>query len=95
MAKGGARPGAGRKAGPTAKPFRDYVSEEDKAQFVEFMLANYMGDMRLAVWVGDQLMGKAPQTIDHTTLGEALPTPILNVLGNHGHEEGNDPQEKN
>lgn len=61
--RGGKRPGSGRKPGPTAKPFRDYVSEKDKATFVEFMLSNYMADMRLATWVGDQLFGKAAQAI--------------------------------
>jgi hypothetical protein len=64
MAKGGARPGSGRKKGSTTVPqFRNYVSEADRKQFVEFILATYMADMRLAVWLGDQLFGKAPQPL--------------------------------
>jgi hypothetical protein len=64
MAKGGARPGAGRPKGTKTVPqFRDYVSEKDRNQFVEFILDSYMGDMRLAVWLGDHLFGKAPQPL--------------------------------
>ena len=62
--KGGARPGAGRPLGSGNKiKFADFVSDEDRKTFVEFMLSSYMGDMRLATWVGDQLFGKAPQAI--------------------------------
>jgi hypothetical protein len=88
--KGGARPGAGRPKGVhNLKPFRDYVSEDEKVKFAEFILDQYMGDMRLAVWLGNQLYGQAPQSIDHTTKGEAMPTPILNVSSDHSHEEDN------
>lgn len=65
MAKnGGARPGAGRPKGPTLPRFADYVKEEDRKTFVEFILSSYMGDMRVATWMGDQLFGKAPQGIE-------------------------------
>lgn len=77
MANGGKRAGAGRKPGSAWKPFREYVSEEERAKFVEFILDQYMGDMRLAQWFGNQLFGQAPQSIDHTTKGEKLPTPIM------------------
>lgn len=64
MAKGGARPGAGRPKGSITTPrFRDLVSEEEREKFVEFILDQYMGDMRLALWMGDQLFGKAPQPL--------------------------------
>lgn len=64
MSNGGKRSGAGRPKGSTNKVrFSDFVSQKDKDTFVEFMLSNYMGDMRLATWVGDQLFGKAPQSI--------------------------------
>ena len=86
----------GRPKGSTTKVrFADYVSEEDRQTFVEFMLSNYMGDMRLATWVGDQLYGKAPQSVDLTTKGEALPTPILNVLRDNSDKEGNETKEEN
>lgn len=77
MARGGARPGAGRKPGAS---FAQLVSLAEKKKFVEFVLDQYMGDIRLALWMGDQLFGKAPQSIDHTTKGKELPTPILNAL---------------
>lgn len=68
----------GRPKGTTTVPrFADFVGEDEKKKFVEFILDQYMGDMRLALWFGDQLFGRAPQSIDHTTLGEKLPTPIL------------------
>jgi hypothetical protein len=64
MANGGARPGAGRPKGSTNIPsFRDYVTEKDRKTFVEFVLATYMADMRLATWMGDQLFGKAAQPV--------------------------------
>lgn len=59
MAKGGKRPGAGRPKGSTNVPrFSDYISEEERKKFVEFILDNYMGDMRLAQWMGDHLFVK-------------------------------------
>jgi hypothetical protein len=74
MAKGGAQPGAGRPKGSTNVPeFCDYVSEEDRKTFVEFILSTYMSDMRLAVWVGDQLFRKAMQGVE---LGGPDGTPI-------------------
>jgi hypothetical protein len=65
MARGGAQPGAGRPKGSTNVPkFRDYVSNEEREKFVEFILDQYMGDMRLALWLGDQLFGKATQAVE-------------------------------
>ena len=62
--KGGARPGAGRPAGSKTVPqFRDYVSEDERKKFVEFVLDQYMSDIRLATWLVDQLFGKAPQPV--------------------------------
>jgi hypothetical protein len=49
MALGGKRPGAGRPKGSTNVPrFSDYISEKERKTFVEFVLENYMADMRLA-----------------------------------------------
>jgi hypothetical protein len=54
----------GRPKGSTTVPqFRNYVSDAERKKFVKFILASYMGDMRLAVWLGDQLFGKAPQPL--------------------------------
>lgn len=85
MAKGGKRPGAGRPKGTRNVPrLSDYVSEADLKTFVEFILENYMADMRLAVWLGDHLFAKPRQDVDVTTDGEKLPTPLLHVLNNSG-----------
>ena len=92
MAKGGYRPGAGRKKGLT---FAEMVSPAEKRKFVEFILDQYMGDMRLATWMGDHLFVKPVQQIDHTTGGEKLPTPILatlNVQGDHSTTQNTEAQ---
>lgn len=62
MARGGKREGSGRKPGKTYR-LSDYVTETDRKTFVEFMLENYMGDMRLATWVGDHLFSKPPMAV--------------------------------
>ncbi len=69
----------GRPKGTGITPFRDFVSDAERKKFVEFVLDQYMGDMRLAQWFGNQLFGQAPQSIDHTTLGKELPVPILEI----------------
>lgn len=64
MAKGGKQPGAGRPKGSTNTPrFEQYVTEEDRKTFVEFMMSTYMGDMNVAKWVGDHLFAKPAQAI--------------------------------
>lgn len=81
MARGGKQPGAGRPKGSTNVPkFGDYVTEAERKKFVEFVLETYMGDMNLARWMGDHLFAKPVQSIDHTTKGEKLPTPILSTV---------------
>lgn len=67
------------------------VSTAEKQKFVEFILDSYMGDMRLAQWMGDHLFVRPRQDVDVTTNGKELPTPILNVLSNHSDEEGSKP----
>lgn len=83
MARGGKRPGAGRKYGSKSRPsIFEFWDDGDIAEFFEFLKDNYKEDMRLMQWVGDQLMGKPAQSIDHTTKGEKLPTPILSTVEN-------------
>jgi len=65
MAHGGARTGSGRKPGVRSVPrFADLITDEDKQTFKAFMLESYMGDMRLTLWMADQIFGRAPQAID-------------------------------
>lgn len=71
------------------------VSFEERKKFVEFILDTYMGDMRLAVWLGNQLFGQAPQALDVTSDGKELPQPLLYALDNERHEENTPPKETN
>jgi hypothetical protein len=64
---GGKRPGAGRPVGSKNIPcFRDYISDDERKRFVEFVLSTYMEGERLTTWMGDQLFGKAVQQLELT-----------------------------
>lgn len=64
MAKGGARPGAGRPRGIKDKPhIAHYWTEDQIVEFFESMYKRQKKDPRIAIWCGDQLSGKAPQAI--------------------------------
>jgi len=54
----------GRPKGSTNVPrFADYVSEDDRKTFVDFVLSTYMENPILTKWVGEQLFRKPPQDI--------------------------------
>jgi len=81
MARGGKREGAGRPEGTRNKrDFLAYWNDAEISEFAEFVKDAYKEDMRILGWVGDQIFGKPQQSIDHTTLGKELPTPILNAI---------------
>lgn len=40
----------------------------------------------------DRVFGKAQQSVDHTTLGEKMPTPLLHVLHNNGDNKNSSAQ---
>lgn len=63
MAKGGARPGAGRPKGSKMLDLRDYMKEKDIKEFFTYLMTTYQTDSRIAVWVADHLFGKAPQPL--------------------------------
>jgi hypothetical protein len=89
---GGKRKGAGRPKGSTNVPrFSDYITEKDRKTFVEFVLETYMGDMRLAQWMGDHLFAKPPTTIagdpDNRT-----PIPIMHVQRDNSDSKGRGPK---
>ena len=64
MARGGARPGAGRKKGGKEKPhISSYWSETDIKNYFEHLKTKYPESDRIATWIGDQLCGKAVQPI--------------------------------
>lgn len=62
MARGGARPGAGRKKGKALKITEHFTPAEIK-EFIEFVKDAYKEDMRVLVWLGDHIYGKAPQPV--------------------------------
>jgi hypothetical protein len=95
MAKGGARPGAGRPKGSKYLDLRAELEKRDPEAldtFIEFLLANYMEDTKLMIWVGEHLFGKPQQNVDVTTNGKDLPQPILNVLDNNSDKESRETQ---
>lgn len=80
---GGKRPGSGRKPGPQKPLFRDYFTEQDRLDMIEMIKTHMVDDMKLLQFAAEMNFGKAPQSIDHTTLGEKLPTPILAQVQDH------------
>jgi hypothetical protein len=63
MAKGGKREGAGNKAGSIRPKITDYWSQDDIQEYFDHLKENYKKSDRLAVFVGEHLMGKAVQPI--------------------------------
>lgn len=70
---GGARPGAGRPRGtPNLPRFSDYVTDEERQKFADFVVESYMGDAVLTKWFGDNAFAPQPKNVDVTTKGESL-----------------------
>ena len=64
MAKGGARPGAGRPAGSYTRPqIRDYFTKEEIEQLVETLKERATTDSIILKFLGEQVFGKAPQPL--------------------------------
>lgn len=64
MAKGGARPGAGRPAGSTTRPqLRNYFTDDDIAQLVADLKERARTDSTILKFLGEQVFGKAPQPL--------------------------------
>jgi hypothetical protein len=96
MKNGGKRPGAGRPKGSTNKVnIYDYWTRADIDEYFEYLKDAYKESDKLNQFVGEQLMGKAMQAIDHTTNGKDLPTPITHVLRDDSNEENKGTQEEN
>lgn len=54
----------GRPVGATTRPqFYTYVTEIERKEFVKWIKTAYKNDKELAKWYGDQMFGKATQTI--------------------------------
>lgn len=53
-----------RPLGATNRPqFYTYTTEVERKEYAAWVKKNYKKDMKLAVWYGDQLFGKAMQPI--------------------------------
>lgn len=64
MARGGKRPGSGRKPGISNRPnILDYWTDEEVAEYFAYMRKSYKKSDRIATWVGDHISGKAVQAI--------------------------------
>ena len=64
MASGGKREGAGRKYGSKSRPtIFEFWDNGDIATFFDHLKEKYKTDSRIAVFVGEHLMGKPQQTV--------------------------------
>ena len=71
MAKGGARPGAGRPVGSITRPqLRDYWTPEQIKDFFEGLYERQKTSDRIAVWCAEQMAGKAPSRYVSQVLGK-------------------------
>jgi hypothetical protein len=62
--KGGKQPGAGRPKGSTTRPqLRDAYTPAELKAFQESLKARALTDNRIAVFVAEQIYGKAPQPL--------------------------------
>lgn len=70
----------GRPKGSITKPkISDFITHlEFKTIMLKAKELAIAGDKDMIKFVGEQYMGKAAQSIDHTTGGEKLPTPLYN-----------------
>lgn len=71
MALGGYRPGSGRKPGKADLPkIHTYFTKEELVIFVNNLKARAEKSDKIAVFLAEQVWGKAPQTIDANMTGE-------------------------
>lgn len=70
----------GRPIGATTRPqFHTYTTEIERKEYVQWVKKLYKRDMKLAIWYGDQLFGKASQPITGAD-GGALILEISEVI---------------
>ena len=91
-------PENGKKGGRPVSPAtlqtqiaREYIAQQVQDSFsaivAKAIVQAMEGDKYAREWLSDRAWGKALQSIDHTTLGEILPTPLLHVLNNNSNTE--------
>ena len=77
----------GRPKGSTNVPrFSQYITDEERAEFAQFMKENYMGDMRVATWFGEHAFAKPAQEITGKDGRDLIPS-ALDQLTNEQLEE--------
>lgn len=69
---------------------REYIADrviKDQKPIVDKAIEQAkQGDKSAREFLYNRAFGSPHQTVDHTSKGEKLPTPILNVSNNNGHE---------
>jgi|SRR5882724_7304816 len=100
MARGGKRPGAGRKKGPEGEAYRQallQLIEANKDGLAKALVDKGLaGDITALKEINDRAMGKAPQPLTGKDGDDLFPTPILancNVPTHNGHK-ANSPASK-
>lgn len=64
MARGGYREGGGRKEGSVAMPkLSSFFTIKERDEYVKHIKARYTQSDKIAIFVGEQLFGKAVQTL--------------------------------
>lgn len=68
--RGGKRAGAGRKKGTKEIPkVSAYFTDKEMRDFIKDLKERASKSDKIAVWLGDQIFGKAPQTIEGNLAG--------------------------
>jgi hypothetical protein len=95
--KGGGRKSAYQELADATEAYRIFFDEHDQAEIEgkifsgkfsladRFILTGMEGDTAV---INKAYQKAVPDTVDHTTKGEKLPTPILNVLSNNSDPQG-------
>lgn len=87
---GGKREGAGVKEGSIRPKLTHYWSQDDIQEYFDWLKTEYKNNPTLAKMVGEQLMGKAPQTIQgpEDDTGKVQPV-LVKIIGKDGDTDTN------
>lgn len=89
MAKGGARPGAGRKKGSTTRPqIRDYFTPKEVAELVVQLKERAKTDSTILKFLGEQVFGKAPQPLTNDD-GDQIAIASFTIISNASGKSAN------
>jgi hypothetical protein len=89
MAKGGKRPGAGRKKGVTNRPqIRSYFTDKEIGDLVVQLKERAKTDSTILKFLGEQVFGKAPQPLTDDD-GNAIAIAGFAFITNEDNNAGN------